>query len=394
MDGKITRFLKNYRKAFIPEKNYLHQNNSDVCEVVNKKVAETNCRRIVAISPILFVCYAVNIMLMMTHKDSEYFTASMIITALLIVYTLLADILIYWIMVLNKIDNTKKIWKFKLIYRIFWPLWFVAMVVVSCIQIENGYIGICLIITCLISNLLPLYNIAEFLVNLILTTLVLMCVILYDRNDNVMYVRTQMEVLSFVAMQLIGFVAQRMQLMLWRSREYLYMEAFVDPLTQLLNRRGGNAVLEKEKKEFPEETEVGVIMFDIDYFKKYNDTFGHGQGDICLRTVGDAIRENMKERTKLMIRHGGEEFVVILFQTNEEELLECAETIRKAVYDKRMKAPTTEVANYVTISIGAAIEKLPCEDFRYENLLLAADEALYKAKKSGKNRVVFAALER
>ena len=131
-------------------------------------------------------------------------------------------------------------------------------------------------------------------------------------------------------------------------------------------------------------------MFDIDYFKRYNDTFGHGEGDVCLRTVGDAIRENMKERTKLMIRHGGEEFVTILFQTNEKELLQCAEKLRKAVFEKHLKAPTDEVAEYVTISIGAAMERIPDEDFRYEKLLSAADEALYKAKQSGKNRVVYA----
>lgn len=390
MKEKILRFLKNYQKAFIPEKEYFHQDHSAVSEVVNKKIAETNCRRIIAISPILFVCYAVNAILMIVRKDTVYFTCSMIITAALTVYTLFVDILIYWIMVLNKVDNAEEIWKFKIIYRIFWPVWFAAMIIVSCIQIDNGDIGICLIITCLISNLLPLYNIREFSVNLILTILVMVCVALYDRNDNMTYFSTKMEVLSIIAMQLIGFVAQRMQLMLWMSREYLYMEAFVDPLTQLLNRRGGNAVLEKEKKEYPKESEVGIIMFDIDFFKKYNDTFGHGEGDICLKTVGDAIRENMKERTRLMIRHGGEEFVIILFQTNEKELMECAETLRKAVYEKRMKSPTMDVADYVTISIGTAMEKLPCEELRYENLLLTADEALYKAKQSGKNCVVFA----
>ena len=71
----------------------------------------------------------------------------------------------------------------------------------------------------------------------------------------------------------------------------------MDSLTQLLNRRGGDAVFQKERQTYANETEIGIIMFDIDYFKRYNDTFGHGEGDICLRTVGDAIRENMKERT-------------------------------------------------------------------------------------------------
>ena len=390
MKEKIGKILKNYKKAFVPEKDYLHQNNSDVSAVVNKRIAETNCRRILSISPILFVLYIVNIILLTIHNKAQYLPLSITITVALIVYTLFFDILVYWIMFLNQIDNSEEIWKFKLIHRVFWPIWFVAMVIVSCIQIDNGYIGVTLVLTFIIYSLLPLYNLAEFSANLVFTIAVMIIMVLYDHNQEIAYVSTKMEILNFVAMQIIGFVAQRMQLMLWMSREYLYMEAFVDPLTQLLNRRGGDAVFQKERQAYANETEIGIIMFDIDYFKRYNDTFGHGEGDICLRTVGDAIRENMKERTKLMIRHGGEEFVTILFQTNEKELLQCAEKLRKAVFEKHMKAPTDEVAEYVTISIGAAMEKIQDEDFRYEKLLSAADEALYKAKQSGKNCVVYA----
>ena len=390
MKEKIGKILKNYKKAFVPEKDYLHQNNSDVSAVVNKRIAETNCRRILSISPILFVLYIVNIILLTIHNKAQYLPLSITITVALIVYTLFFDILVYWIMFLNQIDNSEEIWKFKLIHRVFWPIWFVAMVIVSCIQIDNGYIGVTLVLTFIIYSLLPLYNLAEFSANLVFTIAVMIIMVLYDHNQEIAYVSTKMEILNFVAMQIIGFVAQRMQLMLWMSREYLYMEAFVDPLTQLLNRRGGDAVFQKERQAYANETEIGIIMFDIDYFKRYNDTFGHGEGDICLRNVGDAIRENMKERTKLMIRHGGEEFVTILFQTNEKELLQCAEKLRKAVFEKHMKAPTDEVAEYVTISIGAAMEKIQDEDFRYEKLLSAADEALYKAKQSGKNCVVYA----
>ena len=191
-------------------------------------------------------------------------------------------------------------------------------------------------------------------------------------------------------MQVIGYLAQRMQLMLWMSREYLYLEAFVDPLTELLNRRGGNAVLAEKMCTLPAETEVGVIMFDIDYFKKYNDTFGHEAGDGCLKMVGETIRETLQQRTKVLIRHGGEEFAAILFDTDEEELKEWAEKLRVAVYEKRLEAPVKDVADYVTVSIGTAMEKLSGENLRYENLLIEADEALYEAKRSGRNRVAFA----
>ncbi|MDD6305925.1 MAG: hypothetical protein PUA75_03090 [Clostridiales bacterium] len=155
MKEKMVRFLKNYRKAFVPDKNHLRKECAGVCEAVNKKLAETNCRRIVAISPILLVLYAVSTIMLIVCRNVEYFMVSMIVTSILVFFTIVMDAVICWIMFFNKIDNSKEVWKFKLIYRLFWPVWFGGMVILSCIQIENGRIGILLIVTCLISNLLP-----------------------------------------------------------------------------------------------------------------------------------------------------------------------------------------------------------------------------------------------
>ncbi|MGN0167827.1 MAG: GGDEF domain-containing protein [Acetatifactor sp.] len=389
MKEKIFRFLKNYEKAFIPTKNYLRDESTEVSKAVNKKIAEVNCRRIIAISPVLFVLYVANAILLILRKNAEYFTAAMLISSMLAAFTLFVDAGICWIMFFNKVDNSKEMWKFRMIYRMFWPVWFVCMAILSCIQMENGYIGLSLIIACLISNLLPLYNLKEFLVNLVLSVLVIVLIVLQNFSDGLL-VSTRMEIACFIAMQVIGYVAQRMQLMLWMSREYLYMEAFVDPLTELLNRRGGNALFTEEMRLLPPEAEVGVIMFDIDYFKKYNDTFGHEAGDCCLRMVGETVRETLQHRTKVLIRHGGEEFVAILFDTDETELREWAQKLCTAVYEKRLEAPVKEVADYVTVSIGISMEKLTCENLRYENLLLKADEALYQAKRAGRNCVACA----
>lgn len=388
MKEKVMRFLKNYKKAFIPSKNYLGQESIQVSEVVTKKIAETNCRRVVAISPLLLIMYGINIVLLMVHNHAEYLVTSMIISGILLAFTVLIDAIICWIMFFNKIDNAKEVWKFKIIYRVFWPIWFVGTAIVSSIQMENGYVGISLILTCVIANLLPLYNLKEFVVNLIFGILVIALVLWNDLSDGVL-VSAKMEIICFIAMQVIGFIAQRMQLMLWMSREYLYLEAFVDPLTELLNRRGGNAVLLDEIQALPTEEEVGIIMFDVDYFKRYNDTFGHDAGDECLRMVGQTIREILKQQTKILIRHGGEEFVAILMGASEVELGEWAEKLRKAVYEKHLEAPVKDVADYVTISVGTAMAKIMRDNIRYEELLGDADQALYEAKKGGRNCVAF-----
>lgn len=389
MKEKFFSFLNSYKKAFVPTKNYLSQESAGVSAAVNKKLAEVNCRRIVAISPVLAALYVVNIVLLVLRKNSEYFMASVILTAVLAVFTLVVDAAICWIMYFNKIDNSKEVWKFKILYRIFCPVWFVGMSLISYIQIENRYMGIFLIITCLIANLLPLYSLKEFLANLVLGILVIVGLV-WSKSGKGLLVSTRMEIACFIAMQVIGYLAQRMQLMLWMSREYLYMEAFVDPLTELLNRRGGNAVLADEIRILKSDAEVGVIMFDIDYFKKYNDTFGHAAGDGCLKMVGRTIRETLQHRTKLLIRHGGEEFAAIIFDTDENELKALAEELRRAVYEKRLEAPVKDVADYVTVSIGTAMMKLESQCTQYEDLLKEADGALYEAKRAGRNRVEYA----
>lgn len=388
MKEKICRFLRNYKKAFVPAKNCFGEDGTEVSERVSKKIAEVNCRRIIAISPFLLMMYVINAVLLVMHRDREYFFTAICITGVLTVFTLVMVGIICWIMFFNKIDNAREIWKFKIIYRLFWPIWFVGMAVLSYLQMENGYMGICLIATCLIINLLPLQNLQEFLVNIGVISLMITLIAWHDASDG-MLISTKMEIACFVAMMMLGYLVQRMQLMLWMSREYLYMEAFVDPLTELLNRRGGNAVLAEKVREVPPEAEVGVIMFDIDYFKKYNDTFGHEAGDGCLRMVGQTIRETLQERTKLLIRHGGEEFAVFLFDTDEEELREWAEKLRMAVYGKQLEAPVKDVADYVTVSVGTSIKKVTSETLRYEDLLIEADAALYAAKRAGRNRVAF-----
>lgn len=390
MKEHLSRFFKSYRKAFVPVRNQLRKELTTVESLVNKKLAETNCQRIIAVSPLFFLMYVGNIIMFIRHRDMEHFELALVLTGIVTLFTCVMVGIMAWIMFFNKIDNEKEVWKFKLSYRLFWPVWFVCMAILSCLQMENGYMGVELLTVCLIANLVPLYNLAEFVVNLVVSVSVILLVAWNDAADG-MLISTKMELTYFTAMQVLGYLVQRMQLMLWRAHEFLYMEAFIDPLTELLNRRGGNAMLSQTISEQKTGTDVGVIMFDIDYFKRYNDTFGHDAGDACLRMVGQTIRETFTERTQIMIRHGGEEFAVILFDTNETELREWAEKLRRAVYEKRLEAPTKEVAEYVTVSIGVALKKLSDENQRYEELLTEADAALYEAKRAGRNQVAYLA---
>ena len=193
---------------------------------------------------------------------------------------------------------------------------------------------------------------------------------------------------SIMAMLIVGYIAQRLEVSLRVLKEYVGVTAFLDPLTGLLNRRGATMMLKREFYEASKDNNVGALMVDIDFFKKYNDCYGHDEGDVCLKKVADCIKKTFHGKTKIMIRLGGEEFILLFIGTGPEEIVEHGEALREAIFAMQLEAPYKEVADYVTVSIGASV----CEckkAFDFEELVKIADEGLYQAKEDGRNRVVY-----
>ena len=124
---------------------------------------------------------------------------------------------------------------------------------------------------------------------------------------------------------------------------------------------------------------LSIMMIDIDDFKKFNDSRGHIHGDIALKEISRILKENCR-KMDIICRYGGEEFAVILPHTNKQDALFLAERIRKSVQEQEI------LKNRFTISIGIA--SAPRDVTEKESLVKKADEALYEAKRSGKNRVV------
>ena len=122
-------------------------------------------------------------------------------------------------------------------------------------------------------------------------------------------------------------------------------------------------------------------MLDIDFFKKFNDTYGHLAGDGCIRKVASALREVLQRPGDFCARFGGEEFVILLAETTLAESAAIAERIRQVISDTEFSE-----AGHLTVSIGVA--GLKDYEGDYERLLMEADSALYQAKRQGRNRVV------
>lgn len=172
-----------------------------------------------------------------------------------------------------------------------------------------------------------------------------------------------------------------------RIEAELQTQSGQDWLTGLANRRRFDEMFRQEwNRARRDETSLGVLMVDIDYFKPYNDTYGHQAGDTCLQQVAKTIGEVVSRPGDLPARYGGEEFVVVLPHTDATGAAIVAEKMRVKVEALRIQHASSQVSNRVTISIGVAA-MVPPEKSEPAVLVAAADQALYRAKREGRNRV-------
>lgn len=160
-----------------------------------------------------------------------------------------------------------------------------------------------------------------------------------------------------------------------------------DGLTGIANRRYFDETLEKEwKRAIRQQNTISLIMLDIDFFKLYNDHYGHQGGDDCLKVVAAALEETLHRDTDFLARYGGEEFSAILPDTKQEGAMKIAETMRAAVQDKKLPHAKSKVSDYVSISVGVGT-CIPERGSTPDSLIAIADQALYQAKETGRNRV-------
>ncbi|MGK7926130.1 MAG: diguanylate cyclase [Spirulina sp.] len=180
---------------------------------------------------------------------------------------------------------------------------------------------------------------------------------------------------------------------LQEANEELQRLALLDGLTHVANRRYFNTEIDKVWQDLMATEDIlALILCDVDYFKRYNDCYGHLAGDGCLQWVAQAIEKTLKEKKisgeeYMLARYGGEEFAIILPHTEEREALEIAESIRQAVEDLKIPHARSSLGNYITLSLGV-VTTIPSSEFSPEALIGVADLALYEAKERGRNQVV------
>jgi len=215
---------------------------------------------------------------------------------------------------------------------------------------------------------------------------------------------TELEPAGFLLVQFTGLVGlmlcvfllvsvlKRMEFgarqLLREANAKLELQAATDGLTGIPNRHRFDAALQQEWARH-ERTglPLSVALIDADFFKAFNDEYGHLAGDECLRTVARAIRASVRRPTDFCARFGGEEFVVILPNTDEQGALRVAELLRTHVRTLAIPHALSKVSPYVTVSIGIATT-IPTQEMSHLDFLHDVDMALYRAKESGRDRIV------
>ncbi len=202
------------------------------------------------------------------------------------------------------------------------------------------------------------------------------------------WMQLEVELLSSLAAQLAIAIKQaELYQQLQAANLKLERLATLDALTQLANRRRFDQYLETEwRRQSREQTPLSLILCDIDSFKSYNDTYGHPGGDECLRQVAGAIRGAVNRPADLVARYGGEEFAVILPNTQIQGAMQVAEHIQLKIAALQLPHAGSQVSQYVTVSLGVA-SIVPGSESETKILIAAADQALYQAKRLGRDRI-------
>ncbi len=351
-------------------------------ELLEDEIAYHNVKRLV---PLLLGISAVEINnLLFTRPQPEYFYNYSLLLMMAITYIFVVKRLLF----VDK-PSSKSM---RAIYKSFWILYSIATLGFS---VQDLFIRASLnnyIMLIFLAATLPILNISEMSFLVITHTSALVVVIVkyglpgYHIQQMILFCCCTVLVSQFLRNIFChSFIVKKQ---MERLNEKLETLSETDALTELLNRRGLNKRIEIIWPQCVRNREyISVIMADVDLFKMYNDRFGHEMGDRCLKKIADCMKQNVKRATDIIVRYGGEEFMIITLDQNEKDALILAEKVRAAIENMRIKSGSDTVSEYVTVSLGVATLMTEPGD-NFAPLYIEADKALYQAKANGGNCVV------
>ena len=207
-----------------------------------------------------------------------------------------------------------------------------------------------------------------------------------DNSGNALWTKSVLMPLLNSDSQKIGEVVVQSDITEQKEFEKL---AVTDGLTKLYNRRFFNETLEREHKRAKRDKScLSFLMLDVDYFKQYNDSYGHSLGDEVLINIAESMQKSLNRAGDFAFRLGGEEFGVLFNGCTIANSLKMAETIRKNIENLNIAHSNSKVSDKVTVSVGVLSVDFSEESVDEHGFYTMADDALYQAKEQGRNRVV------
>ncbi len=346
-----------------------------IFRMVEAERVHANLLYIIPASIILFLVEICGMIWAFANKIDFDYAGGFLISC--VIFTVIS--LIYIIVIEKRLrDPDFSLKQKKIIYRSFWVIFSISAMSFSIMELlDRGTVNNFLCFVFLFTVLPVIEPFSKTLVlvaTFLIEDIIMVTAKLYDPD---------ILLLCFVAV-LIASVASYIMFLRYMNTKITEkrLEHFAngDQLTMLTNRRGFVS-LAPELKKYCEKNSLKllVIMVDIDDFKKYNDTYGHLEGDICLKNVAARIRENFSRSTDICARYGGEEFIVLSAFKDDEKIIGHIKQLRADIENTYNKGGSN-----VTVSLGVCITDSPAK-VELEYLIKAADEELYNAKLNGKN---------
>jgi len=390
--NNIMSFIANlYIRPLTHPNNIAASDKEKLCE----KLATSNLLRLLVLAVVAFGIELILMFLSIFNVTQRpYEQAYFILTIVHCVCSFFFIPIIYY--ALNKGST-----KFKRnIHRIYLLLFSLVTSVFMIVDILNSNSIDNYILMSGILLVIPVLSLLESFVYVFLYTGILTSFIIYNNNGHIMLLQIIIVGLSVIVISHVLYQSYANTFVsclrieekndeLVKMNLQLQELSQTDALTSLLNRRGAQIKIEAVwEKCIEHKTNICFMFGDIDFFKAYNDTFGHDNGDECLKLISYCLKERARNQTDVVSRHGGEEFLLAFENISKSEAIGIAKRIKDSVESKKIPSANQQASIYVTISFGIFIAS-PNENNTIQSALKQADIALYKAKDSGRNVICF-----
>jgi len=353
-------------------------------EELNNCIDEINAKR--ALISSVFFSVSIPLMILMIYL-LKAFDLVMRITLLISVLVELFQIL--YALILYLLLKNKQVDKYKTAFVVYYGISIAAMMCVAAMDMKCNGSEVLYVVTCVYFIFVPILN-EKIRISFIAgqTLLMVSFILVLDLRSRFLFDIAMVQMGTIFISKYQYNLTERIEKTSENlKRKTLYSEQ--DALTGLTNRRGLKKKAELiwsycQRRKVP----VGIIALDIDFFKKYNDKFGHLEGDKCLRVIADTIKESARRSSDIVTRTGGEEFLVFVQDNTPKEILSLALKIRANIENQCIIHAYCGISKYVTVSMGISTT-IPKFNYEFNDLYDEADRALYQAKKNGRNCIVF-----